>query len=258
MRGTAWSLGRRNVRPANVGVVAGRRYYSPGLGRWVSRDPLGEHGGVLTRGSRRRGEATDTTPAGPAGHPTPGDFLFADNSPAVQVDVLGLCAQCSGGRPQGVGSTCCPACEVRDLTRELNTVDRILANYLANRPADTGFPGGTYRVAYTRCDPINLWNPRAGNPRTAYPQSGMETCRGTCIVEHEEVHRRQCIHQYLSFNWAGGYAATYDQEQAMELPAYGREKSCLRAMLSMADMAARSSGSMRQACICCRRRQLSE
>ena len=45
-RATAWSLGPRNVRPANVGVVAGRRYYSPGLGRWTSRDPIGEDGGI--------------------------------------------------------------------------------------------------------------------------------------------------------------------------------------------------------------------
>ena len=33
------------MRPGNLGVVAGRRYYSPGLGRWSSRDPIGEMGG---------------------------------------------------------------------------------------------------------------------------------------------------------------------------------------------------------------------
>jgi uncharacterized protein RhaS with RHS repeats len=26
--------------------VAGLRYYSPGLGRWISRDPIGERGGA--------------------------------------------------------------------------------------------------------------------------------------------------------------------------------------------------------------------
>ena len=45
-RGSPWSIGRRNVRPANAGVVAGRRYYSPGIGRWVNRDPIGESGGA--------------------------------------------------------------------------------------------------------------------------------------------------------------------------------------------------------------------
>jgi hypothetical protein len=52
-RGTVWSLGPRNVRPANVGVVAGRRYYSPGLGRWASRDPIGEKGGANVHGFAR-------------------------------------------------------------------------------------------------------------------------------------------------------------------------------------------------------------
>jgi RHS repeat-associated protein len=41
-RAASWSLGRRNARPGNTGVVAGSRYYSPGLGRWASRDPIGE------------------------------------------------------------------------------------------------------------------------------------------------------------------------------------------------------------------------
>jgi hypothetical protein len=45
-RGAPRSLVRRNVRPANVGVVAGARYYGPGTGRWVSRDPIGERGGA--------------------------------------------------------------------------------------------------------------------------------------------------------------------------------------------------------------------
>ena len=47
---TPRSLGSWNVRPANIGVVAGRRYYSPGLGRWTSRDPIGERGGANSFG----------------------------------------------------------------------------------------------------------------------------------------------------------------------------------------------------------------
>ena len=45
-RAASWSLGRRNARPGNTGVVAGSRYYNPGLGRWTSRDPIGEPGGT--------------------------------------------------------------------------------------------------------------------------------------------------------------------------------------------------------------------
>ena len=41
-----WSARPRNAVPGNLGVVAGRRYYSPGLGRWTSRDPIGEDGGI--------------------------------------------------------------------------------------------------------------------------------------------------------------------------------------------------------------------
>jgi RHS repeat-associated protein len=49
--------------------VAGSRYYSPGLGRWASRDPIGEEGGV-------------------------NQFACLDNSPLMQVDALGLAPCC--------------------------------------------------------------------------------------------------------------------------------------------------------------------
>ncbi len=35
----------RSVRTPRAGVGSGYRYYSPGLGRWVNRDPIGEEGG---------------------------------------------------------------------------------------------------------------------------------------------------------------------------------------------------------------------
>ena len=60
-----WSIGRRNLRPANAGVVAGYRYYAPALGRWVSRDPIGEKGGVALH-------------------------TFAGNSCIARTDALGL------------------------------------------------------------------------------------------------------------------------------------------------------------------------
>jgi hypothetical protein len=40
-----WSARPRNAVPGNLGVVAGRRYYSPGIGRWSSRDPAEERRG---------------------------------------------------------------------------------------------------------------------------------------------------------------------------------------------------------------------
>jgi len=48
----------------------GHRFYSPGLGRWSSRDPLGEHiGGMNT-------------------------YTFVGNRPASSIDLLGLCCKC--------------------------------------------------------------------------------------------------------------------------------------------------------------------
>ena len=35
-----------SARPLHAGVGSGYRYYSPGLGRWVNRDPIGEDGGL--------------------------------------------------------------------------------------------------------------------------------------------------------------------------------------------------------------------
>ena len=45
-RSTPWSLGPKTAVPGDAGVVAGLRYYSPGLGRWINRDPIEEEGGV--------------------------------------------------------------------------------------------------------------------------------------------------------------------------------------------------------------------
>jgi RHS repeat-associated protein len=60
----------------------GYRFYSPGLGRWVNRDPIGERGGINLYG-------------------------FAGNTPIQQIDPLGL-ECCSGTRTGGgTGLRCC-------------------------------------------------------------------------------------------------------------------------------------------------------
>ena len=45
-RSAAWSLRPKTAIPGDAGVVTGHRYYNPGIGRWVSRDPIGEQGGL--------------------------------------------------------------------------------------------------------------------------------------------------------------------------------------------------------------------
>ncbi len=54
-----------DVRKPRAGVGSGYRYYSPELGRWVNRDPIGVRGGI-------------------------GENLFLDNTSASSVDPLGL------------------------------------------------------------------------------------------------------------------------------------------------------------------------
>ncbi|HOW97389.1 MAG TPA: RHS repeat-associated core domain-containing protein [Kiritimatiellia bacterium] len=56
------------------------RFYSPALGRWLSRDPVGEHGGINV-------------------------FTFTMNSPHSKLDPFGLCETCGTG--PGTGYRCC-------------------------------------------------------------------------------------------------------------------------------------------------------
>jgi uncharacterized protein RhaS with RHS repeats len=51
--------------PGFCGVVSGRRYYNPSTGRWLSRDPIGEKGGLNL-------------------------YAFVANQPTISVDKLGL------------------------------------------------------------------------------------------------------------------------------------------------------------------------
>ena len=66
--------------------VSGRRYYSPGLGRWVNRDPIGEHSAFLRiakGGSKRQVSALLVASRSPA-------YLFVGNAQVSSVDFLGL------------------------------------------------------------------------------------------------------------------------------------------------------------------------
>ena len=64
-RNAAWSLKPKTVRPGGAAATLGSRYYSLGLGRWVSRDPMGEEGGANLQG-------------------------FARDEPIGQIDLLGF------------------------------------------------------------------------------------------------------------------------------------------------------------------------
>ena len=90
--------------------LPGLRYYNPELGRWVSRDPIGEDGfrkgvatpaGVLPEvhrqavsGVSRRGRATASTKTSKSDPPDTsfswGGYLFVQNNAVVLKDLLGM------------------------------------------------------------------------------------------------------------------------------------------------------------------------
>ena len=72
-------------------VYYGYRYYSPGLGRWVNRDPIGEDGfNVFSRRSFMSSKQTIFEL-----------YLFLLNSPVCQIDFLGLDCVCPAGSNKG-------------------------------------------------------------------------------------------------------------------------------------------------------------
>jgi RHS repeat-associated protein len=71
-------------------VYFGQRYYHPGLGRWLSRDPLGDYGFRLTSSDwlDELGLAGERSFFGGAEH------VFLNNQPVGQTEVLGLASSC--------------------------------------------------------------------------------------------------------------------------------------------------------------------
>ena len=63
-RGTGWNLGPRKPRCRNTRARPGHRFYNPELGRWISRDPIGERGGPNLRAFSRNGGTNWYDPRG--------------------------------------------------------------------------------------------------------------------------------------------------------------------------------------------------
>ena len=75
-----------NAHPRAASVVSGLRYYSPGQGRWLSRDPVGELA-FYQQTARSLGFADGSYSTFQA---SPRAYLFVGNSPTFSYDVLGL------------------------------------------------------------------------------------------------------------------------------------------------------------------------
>jgi len=238
-RSAPWSLGPKTAVPGDAGVVAGHRFYSPGLGRWASRDPLTVESARLVASGWEAGRLSAAEMANP--------FLALVNDPSSRMDLLGLCSTCATGPEVGAGTECCPACEYRAIQAEMSLVLSVIATYAGGtRPTGPGF----VRYASTRCF---VWP----GPTTQYFYGSMRNCIGKCTAVHESVHRQQCLHRYTDFAWAGGYARDIGNEARMEIEAYAAEYVCLVKLLWEAKReAAKFGGNYLRACICCRGRQL--
>ena len=73
-----------NAYPRKSLQERGLRFYSPGLGRWLSRDPIGEPGGINL-------------------------YVFADNSPVARRDAIGLATDQDEKDCEAAGGTLCAA-----------------------------------------------------------------------------------------------------------------------------------------------------
>jgi len=67
--------------------ISGRRYYNPQLGRWINRDPIGEHSVFLSIVHDIKREEDFLRLLQESRRP---QYLFADNAPSINVDLLGL------------------------------------------------------------------------------------------------------------------------------------------------------------------------
>ena len=80
--------------PRFSGRVSGRRYFSPPLGRWLSKDPVAEKGNGQIRGAAT-GNIADI-----ASLDLLGSVLFVLNAPSMLVDYIGLGGGGSVGPPR--------------------------------------------------------------------------------------------------------------------------------------------------------------
>ena len=223
----------------------GYRYYSPEMGRWISRDPIGEDGGANLYG-------------------------FVKNDIPNNHDRLGLrTTQCDTAEElqdaaDKAGSECCPTCdnEYNALMRQAVSVrinlrdarDRTMTLTRWNTPRARGRVYGDTECRATGGSPVL---------RVFVP---IKSCVGKCAFEHEKVHWGQCI-LYSDIAWGTSPYSNWRDRNLTDLerfqdglgmleePAYTREARCIAALLRAAAAEARKYGSWEAACRCCRQRK---
>jgi len=192
-------------------IYYGYRYYNPSTERWLNRDPIGYCVG-LNR------------------------VCFVGNEPVGRVDLLERESWDTIWREAGKNG--CPACEFNDVQQRLKSWERILDRLRQGKPPRGGSGSGATTVGETSC--------LVGNPRTVIKE-GYTTCKGWCIVRHEQVHRDQCQHHYSDYKWT--LPRSNKEEVEMELPAYEAGAKRFTALVKKAkNQAARFGGDMKRAC----------
>ncbi|MBT7701859.1 MAG: RHS repeat protein [Verrucomicrobia bacterium] len=226
------------------------RKYSPELGRWPSRDPIGEKafGEQLHQGNGAGATSADKVLYPKCTGPNP--LSFASNRPVDKFDVLGLIsANKIYELTLEAGSECCPSCEYDALKS-----DRDFAVQAKDVFASQGDPGsldGTV-VAYTQCmAPVfgNWSNP--GGASVNFGDVDIKSCVGWGTFRHEMKHVSQCQdNPYNTYDWQLNDAEHLSQ---VEPPAYGTQIKLYNSLITQAEARADEFGSMEEACECCQK-----
>ena len=232
-------------------VYYGYRYYSPEMGRWMNRDPIGEEGHVSFDVLPR---PLVSLPNAHCGKYFEGEreeaYVYLSNSPVSDVDVLGL-TRCGSIKECGnkSGENCCPACEYDDLKTALQSDLKMRKGLDEEPPAIPVRGGGGRTLGGMHCFE-EFWGTHGRV--FAFFVNDIESCSGVCTFRHELVHAEMCENNtYDDLPWAKYRAGDPDAYVFFEKPAYDASIACLRQMISWAEMMRNHYGSMDKACQCC-------
>ena len=144
----------------------GYRYYYPGVGRWVSRDPVCEDAFLLlSYAGYGFGFAADVDAC---------EYLFASDDSIENVDILGLTTLASN--PCGQSGAKCRACAVYHEARGLSSAcAKAIAHVIMNRAKDTSV---LKRRVTNMCDVI--WSKEFTGVRD--DRSNYSKCCKACLV----------------------------------------------------------------------------
>ena len=191
------SLIRAQSRNYTSGVrYYGHRFYHPETGRWVSRDPIGEEGGRLLRGSLA---ADDDEELG-AGSTSLCLYVALKNTPVNLIDGLGL---------RAVNFCCCDGDKIREGITALGTVYKSIETGMIGRGCRRkGLPLGVYP-----CNSVN------SDVLLDILNAGLPPC-WSCGLERRE-------NRYWDRNWG----PTKGDHTVVICQAYGKDGSLVKEMM---------------------------